>query len=158
MAQDYIVDFISENYREEMGDDGNTRRIFHTIQVNSYLGSRLLILKSDNSQARNLLRAYLSQNKRFILRLPDFEDDAFRVSKAHEIDVAWIYPIDQENWQTPEAGELGAVPGPSFTGEPHVLIVDANEKRRNLINLIVRNLGYPVTVSANGTDALFMFP
>jgi CheY-like chemotaxis protein len=157
MAQDYMVDFVSENYREEVAEDGNTRQIFHTIQVNSHLGSRLLILKGDDFQYRIWLRTYLSQNKQLIVRIPDLEDDAFRMSKAHEIDVTWIYPVDQEKWQTPDVGESGVIPGPAFTGEPHVLVVDANEKRRNLINMIVKNLGYPVTVSANGVDALFMF-
>jgi hypothetical protein len=154
MARDYMVDFVSEKYREEVVNDGNVKRIFHTIQVNSSLGSKLLILKGDDSQYRNWLRSYLNQNKRLIVRVPDMEDDEFRVSKAHGIDVTRIYSVDQEKWQTPE---IGAVPGPAFTGEPHVLIVDANEKRRGLIDLIVRNLGYPVTVVANGTDALFMF-
>jgi CheY-like chemotaxis protein len=154
MARDYMVDFVSENYREGVADHGNAPRVFHTIQVNSSLGSRLLILTGDDFQYRDWLRSYLRQNKRLIVRVPDMEDDAFRVSKAHGIDVTLIYPVDQEKWQAPE---VGAVPVPAFTGEPHVLIVDANEKRRGLIDLIVRNLGYPVTVAANGTDALFMF-
>ena len=153
-ARDYMVDFVSENYRERAADDGNSRRVFHTIQVNTDIGSRLLILDGDDFQYRNWLRACLSQTSRLIVRVPDADDDAFRTSKAFPIDVTRIYPIDGKQWQAPQAE---AVPGPAFTGRRHILIVDANEKRRGLIDLLVRDLGYPVTLSANGTEALLMF-
>ena len=153
-ARDYMVDFVSENYREQAADDGNSRRIFHTIQVNTDLGSRLLILNGDDDQYRNWLRSCLSHSPRLILRVPEADDEVFKMSNAFPIDVTRIYPIDEKQWQTPG---VDAVPGPAFTGKRHILIVDANEKRRGLIDLIVRDLGYPVTLSANGTDALLTF-
>lgn len=153
-ARDYMVDVVSENYREQAVDDGNSRRVFHTIQVNSDLGSRLLILEGDDFQYRSWLRAWLSRTNRLLVRVPEADDDAFRMSKAQAIDVTQIYPIDGKQWQSPG---INAEPGPAFTGKRHVLIVDANEKRRELIDLIVRDLGFPVTICSNDTDALLMF-
>ncbi len=153
-ARDYMVDFVSENYREQAANEGNSRQVFHTIQVNTELGSRLLILNGEDFQYRNWLRSYLSCTDRLIIRVPDADDDAFRVSRAYEIDVTRIYPIDGDQWQAPG---IGVAPRPAFAGKRHVLVVDANEKRRRLIDLIVRDLGYPVTVCANGMDALLMF-
>lgn len=154
VARDYMVDFVSENYREKSADDGSRRQVFHSIQVNTDLGSRLLILNGDDFQYRNWLRSYLSHTDRLIIRVPDADDAAFRKSRVYDIDVTRIYPIDGNQWQAPG---IGVDSGPAFTGKRHVLIVDANEKRRGLIDLIVKDLGYPVTLSVNGSDALLMF-
>lgn len=154
-ARDYMVDVVSENYREKAADSyGEGKRVFHTIQINSDLGSRLLILNGDDFQYRNWLRAYLSQGNRLIVKVSDADDHAFRMARAYALDVTQVYPIDEKQWKP---DEIGTISLPAFTGKRHVLIVDANEKRRELINLIVKDLGYPVTVSANGTDALLMF-
>ncbi|MCP4117329.1 MAG: response regulator [Desulfobacteraceae bacterium] len=153
-ARDYMVGFVSEYYREQAADTGFMKRVYHTLQVNSDLGSRLLILKGNDFEYRTWLREYLSSNKRLIAKVPDTDDDYFRIARAYEIDVTRIHPIDEQRW---EPDEIGASPGPLFKGERHVLIVDSNEKRRGLIDLIVTDLGYPVTVSGSGTDALLMF-
>jgi len=153
-ARDYMVGFVSEYYREQAADTGFKKRVYHTLQVNSDLGSRLLILTGNDFEYRTWLREYLSSSKRLIAKVPDTDDDYFRIARAYEIDVTRLHPINEQRW-APD--EIGAGPGPAFKGVQHVLVVDSNEKRRGLIDLIVRDLGYPVTVSGNGTDALLMF-
>ena len=153
-ARDYMVDFVSEHYREQDLEDGYKKQVYHTLQVNSTLGSRLLILTGENFAYRTWLRENLSHNNRLIIKVPDADDDYFTMAKAYEIDVSRVHPVFQKGWK-PDV--IGAIPGPAFKGERHVLIVDSNKKRRNLINLIVKDLGYPVTLSGNGMDALSMF-
>jgi len=159
-ARDYMVDFVSEHYREQDLDDGYKKQVYHTLQVNSNLGSRLLILTGENFEYRTWLRENLSHNNRLIIKVPDADDDYFSSAKAYEIDVARVHPVFQKGWKPDAIGVIPgspALPGPAFKGERHVLIVDSNKKRRNLINLIVKDLGYPVTLSGNGVDALSMF-
>ena len=46
---------------------------------------------------------------------------------------------------------------PPFTGDKQVLVVDADQRRRELVEMVVKDLGYPVVSTDNGEEALKMF-
>ncbi len=153
-ARDYIVKVNTEYYREQPADAGHNRIIYHAFQVNSALGPKLLILTGDDDDYRIWLRDYLVNYKTFIVTIPAKENNSFRIAKVFKINITHVYPIDGREWKTNDSG-----PGsmPVFKGKKHILIVDGNLRRRKLQELIVKNLGYPVTVADNGFDALKMF-
>ena len=153
-AVDYMVDFMEEKYREEPEGARSPAKIYHTLQVDSKLGSKLLILGGRDSRYRIWLRQYLVDNDRLILKVPEGADSVFRNSRAYETDVSMLHPVDGEKWRADEPGLQPKLP---FKGQQHVLIVDANPERRRLLQMVVDNLGYPVTVSASGTKALNLF-
>ncbi|MEA2059451.1 MAG: response regulator [Thermodesulfobacteriota bacterium] len=153
-ALDYMVDFLAEKYREEPAGPLSAEKIYHTLQVDSELGARLLILKGNDSRYRIWLRQYLVTNDKLILKVPDSEDRNFRQSRAYETDVSMVHPVDRQKWPPDDPGFAPTLP---FEGQKHILIVDSSSKRRRLLELVVKDLGYPVTVSSSGKHALNMF-
>ncbi len=153
-ARDYIVRFEREYYKEQPADSIHHSKLYHALQVDSASGSKLLILMGDDDEYRIWLREYIVNYKKFIISVPDNEDDSFRMSLAFKINITNVHPIDYKKWKQNES-DPGSMP--AFKGQKYVLIVDGNAKRRRLQKIIVNNLGYPVTLSSSGIEALKIF-
>lgn len=153
-ARDFMVEFVEENYKQTAKAYSNDPYIYHSIQVTSPAGPKLLILTGDNLEYRKWLRHYIASNKRLIARVPDAENDRFIASKAYEIDVANIHPVNGEKWisDIPLSGDIAVM-----TGNLHILVLDANEKRSQLISTVISNMGYTPIVSENGAEAVKIF-
>ena len=157
-AYDYMVEFVAEKYKEMAIGEGAAYKVYHTLQVNSELGSRLLLLTGDDFEYRIWLREYLARNNRLILKIPDDADGLFRVSKLFELDVNAVHPVTGEKWAEKVLLSPGApIIEPLFSGKKHILIIDDNPEKRDLIEMIVKDLGFPVTPSGNQFDALRAF-
>ncbi len=158
-ASDYLVDFISENYKESDAQKSDIPKIYHTIQVESEeLGTRVLLLKGDDLDYRVWLRQYLATAKKLIITVPDDANPLFRVSKLFAIDVNLVHPIAENQWREPQP-EIIEEPEskPPYKGAKHIMIVDDNQKRRDLIQMLVKKLGFPVTIASNSHDAINIF-
>ena len=149
-----MVKFQREYYRELPADSIHHSKLYHALQVDSSSGSKLLVLNGDDAEYRIWLREYLVNYKKLIISVPDSKDENFRSAMVFKINITDVHPIDGNKWK--QKG-IGINSKPVFKGQKHVLIVDDNIKRRKLQKLIVNNLGYPVTLSSNGLDALKMF-
>ncbi|MBF0390041.1 MAG: response regulator [Desulfamplus sp.] len=158
-AYDYLVDFISENYKETGAQKAGGPKIYHTIQIETEdLGSRVLKLTGDDLDYRIWLRQYLTNAKKLIIKVPEDQNPAFRTSKLFDIDISMVHPISDTNWQTIDPIEIGVPPlPPPYTGKKHILIVDNDPKKRALIEMVVKELKFPVTIAANFYDALNIF-
>jgi len=157
-AFDYIADFIAENYNEtaDSGEAG-APKIYHTIQVDTELGSKILLLKGDDLSYRIWLRQYLVTAKKLIITIPNDQEGLFRVAKLFQIDVNMVHPISGSHWKEGEP-VIGEVPAkPPYKGKKHILIVEENFKKRSLIEMVVKNLGFPVILASNANDALNIF-
>ena len=73
--------------------EGATYKTYHTLQVNSEIGSRLILLTGDDFEYRIWLREYLARHNQLILRIPDDADGLFRTSKLFELDVNAVHPV-----------------------------------------------------------------
>jgi CheY-like chemotaxis protein len=153
-ARDFIVQFVEENYKEAKQDYSNEPLVYHSIQVNSEAGSKLLILTGDNREYRKWLRQYIAGNKELITRVPENENDRFISSKAYEIDVTQIHPVNGNRWisDIPISSDVAAL-----EGNNHILVIDANEKRTHLISTVIRKMGYSAMVFQNGAQTLKTF-
>lgn len=153
-ARDFVVQFLEENYKQIHQEYSNSPEIYHSIQVNTDVaGPKLLILSGDNPAYRTWLRQYISSGKSFIVKIPDSETNLFIASKVFEIDVTAVHPFNNEKWEMP----LGIEKVGFLKHNNSVLIVDANEKRSNLINIVIQHIGLSASVFSRPDQALLSF-
>ena len=153
LTRDYVVNYVSENYQEETDDFKHHLQIYHSIQITSIAGQKVLILKGKNYQYRTWLREYLSKNKTMIIKVPDDDNNNFISSKAYIIDVTSVYPVNENKWNNADSSSRLKV----IEGEKHILIVDSNIKRKKLLKQIIQYIGYPTTFIDDPLEALRMF-
>jgi len=157
LAFDHLVNFISENYRELNKGDADGPKIYHTIQVETPIGSKVIMLKGKDYEYRKWLRQYLSRYHKLIIKVPNDEEPLFKIAKLFEIEVNSIHPISGSSWKK-DPTIIPILPVlTEFKGEKHILIVDDDPEKRGLIEMVVRDLGFPVTIATNPYDALNIF-
>lgn len=150
-SRDFIVEFMEENYKETQAQFSYDPLIYHSIQVKSGVGPKLLILTGNNYNYRNWLRHFIALNKRFITKVPEDRIDEFVSSKAYKIDVTSLHPINMEKWR--DKDDNLSDPN-TLQSADNILIVDPNEKRTNLMQIIAQKMGYPVAIFKTGSRAL----
>ncbi|HKK98810.1 MAG TPA: response regulator [Desulfotignum sp.] len=157
-ARDFMVEFIAEHYKETQIPYSKTPQIYHSIQVNTHAGPKLLILKGDDLTYRTWLRQYIAENNRFIARVADAENDRFVGSRAYEMDVTQLHPVtNKDNWEAPFPADAPAEQTLPIMGFRHILVIDTNETRTRLIADVIKAMGYTPVISRNGNQALEMF-
>lgn len=157
LALDHLADFVSENYKELKTNDADGPKIYHTIQVNTEQGSKVLMLTGKDHEYRKWLRQFLAKYHKLIVTVPDEEVNLFSTSKLFKIEVNNVHPLSGTPWVKPPAlAHPSPAPEP-FEGEKHVLIVDDDPRKRGLIEMVVRDLGLPVTLAAGAYDGLTIF-
>ena len=153
-GRDFIVDFIEENYKETQADFSYQPLIYHSIQVNTSIGPKLLILTGKDSTYRKWVRYYIAQDKKFITKIPDEDADRFLSAKAYEININFLHPINGEKWKIDTFTTSNSN---NITDNNHILIIDPNEKKNQLIKLIAERMKYKTDIYKNGDQALFSF-
>jgi CheY-like chemotaxis protein len=156
-ARDFMVEFIEENYKETRIPYSNTAQIYHSIQVNTHAGPKLLILKGEDLIYRTWLRQYIAENNRFIARVADAENDLFVASRAYEMDVTQLHPVGNGSWAALFPAGAAAEHTLPIMGTRHILVIDTNQIRSNLIADVISATGFTPVISRNGTQALEMF-
>jgi CheY-like chemotaxis protein len=154
-SRDFIVKFIEENYNETQVPFSNDPLVYHSIQVNSIAGSKILVLTGNDYNYRKWLRHYIAENKEFIAKIPDDRTDEFISSKAYKIDVTSLHPMDGARWKQNESRK--GVDKEMIEGDNNILIVDPNDKRTDLIQSIVIRMGYKTIIFKAGKKALDFF-
>ena len=146
-ARDFTVQVVHENYREE-GD-----QIYHSIQVDSIAGNKVLVLKGNNGHYRKWFREYMASKGTFVASVPDEDSFRFISSKVYDIDINSVHPVKQDRWDkfTPGGGTDAVL------DENQILIVDGNMERRRLVRQVVEQLGYSPRVFSSGQEAYEFF-
>lgn len=117
-AGDFIVEYVKENYKEMQMPASYTPVIYHSIQVTTDAGPKLLILKGDDYHYRKWLRQYIAQGKQFIAQIPDDRDDLFISSRAFEIDVTNVHPVNLSKFRQGEEENRDGKKSPARLSEP----------------------------------------
>ena len=154
LTRDFIVEFVEENYKETQAQFSYTPLIYHSIQVNSSAGPKILILTGNDYNYRKWLRYYIAQDKKFITKIPNERLDEFISAKAYTIDVTSLHPFNGQKWAK---GDLITSDQNTIEGDNHILIVDPNEKRTHLIQTVVNKMGYQTSIFKTGKQALDSF-
>lgn len=154
VARDFIVEFLEENYKETQAQFSYDPLIYHSIQVNSGAGPKLLILTGSDYNYRKWLRRYIAQDKKFIAKISDDRMDEFISAKAYELDVTQLHPFNGDHWKKDDTNPVDSI---AAKGTDFVLIVDPNEKRNRLVQNIVKKMGYQAISFKTGKQALEFF-
>ena len=146
-ARDFTVKVLHENYKEE------GEQIYHSVQVDSIAGNKVLVLQGADNQYRKWLRQYMASEDTFIAKIPDEDSFQFISSKVYTIDVSSVHPVKPDRGESfTSGGGAGAV-----MDENQIMIVDGNMKRRRLIRQVVEHLGYESRVFTSGKEAYDVF-
>ncbi|MFH2092576.1 MAG: hypothetical protein ABIJ31_09455 [Pseudomonadota bacterium] len=122
-ARDYIVEFEDENYKEEQQSFSYSPIIYHSIQVRTSAGPKLLVLTGDHYNYRKWLRQYIAQGKAFIAKVHEEQVDQFITSSAFDIDVTRLHPLDLEQYNKAEEKTR-------HLKNPSAMAADQNERMR----------------------------
>ncbi|PIE62273.1 MAG: response regulator [Desulfobacter postgatei] len=161
-ARDFMVEFVEENYMENQDDGIRTAMIYHSFQVRSHAGLKMLVLTGENDKYRGWLRRYVTQDKSFIVKVPDNENDLFISSKVYETDVTNVHPFNPATWSMKDShifntGNAPDSPAWIIAGQGHILVLDKNTKRSELIDSVVKRMGYIGMISGDPEAALGIF-
>ena len=102
-ARDYIVQFEDENYKETSASFAYFPVIYHSIQISSDSGSKLLVLTGDDYHYRRWLRQYIAQDMAFIVKVPEEQIGQFVRNNVINIDVTNVHPLDLALYKKGEA-------------------------------------------------------
>lgn len=105
MANDFILEFIEENYREQKSAFSHSPIIYHSIQVSTLGKTKLLVLKGDNPVHRKWIREYIAENKDFIAVVPETETHRFIASDIFEMDISNLHPVNLSKYRQDEMGK-----------------------------------------------------
>ena len=161
-ARDFVVEFVEENYMENQGDYARTPMIYHSFQVRSHAGLKMLLLTGEHPEYRSWLRRYVAQEKAFIVKVPDEENDLFIASKVYETDVTNVHPFNPTAWSMKgsrvfDAKDVSDTQAWIIGGQGHILVLDQNNKRCELIDTVVKRMGYIGMISGDPAAALGIF-
>lgn len=92
-AGDHAFVFQEEYYNETTPSSSNTPVIYHSLQIMSQAGPKLIILTGDHPNRRKWLRQYLAEDRLFMALVPDTDNDRFIQSNIFEIDIRRIHPM-----------------------------------------------------------------
>ncbi len=102
MARDYKVVLFEEHYKEKMVVGGGDYKIYHTWQVKTEFGNKLLILVGKDYAYRKWLRRTRKRHTIFLVKIPDDGDEMFRKDLGILVDVQQIHPVWNAKWKCEE--------------------------------------------------------
>ncbi len=131
-AKDFMVEFVEETiWRTRMSMA--SPMIYHSFQVRSHAGLKMLVLTGEHPDYRRWLRQYVAQDKGFIVKVPDNENDLFIGSKVYETDVTNVHPFNPTLWSMKNSRVFDTKDLPDkqawmVAGPGHILVLDQNKK------------------------------
>ena len=150
-ARDFVADFMAENYKETQASFSYSPLIYHSIQVSTGAGPKVLILEGDDYNYRTWLRQFIAQGRKLILKVDDKRSNEFLTAKAFSMDVTAVHPLDPDHWGVSEEGNQ------ALTSTNRVLVVDTNATRAGLIKTIITRMGFEADIHNTWAQALQRF-
>jgi len=98
-AQDYLVELIEEHYKEQMIVGGGELKLYHSWQVKTEYGDKLLVIVGDDHKYRDWLRHLTMNHKIFLVKIPDGGADRFKYDMAVLVNVQQIHSVWEKNWK-----------------------------------------------------------
>jgi len=78
---------------------GGESKIYHTWQVTSEYGDKLLVIVGDDHSYREWLRKFTGNHKLFLVKIPDGGDDKFKFDMAVLVTVQQIHSVWEKKWK-----------------------------------------------------------
>ncbi len=138
-AQDFIVDLVEENYKETRAQFSYDPIIYHSIQINSAAGPKMIVLTGSDYTYRKWLRHYMAENTHFIIKVDASVADQFISAKVFKADLSSIHPFDKSDW-VPE--QIATSDPRTLSGDNFFLIIDQDETRARLLGSVSKKMGF----------------
>ncbi|MBF0224142.1 MAG: response regulator [Desulfobacterales bacterium] len=166
-AEDYKVTFMNEQYNEEYIKGGPQVKIYHTFEVKTPFGIRLLILNGEDYLYRKWLREQVKDNNNLLIQISDNKVDDFKKDMAFPIDIAYVHPIvepkvdkvnkngDNDKIST---NEIKSDEKKKKTADnTHIMLINKDEQEITIIKNMLEHLGYNVTIAKNSSEGIDIF-
>lgn len=150
-ARDFMVSFVEENYKETSADFSYKPLIYHSIQVKTPAGPKILVLEGDDVYYRTWLRQYISEDRRFILKVDPGQTDRFISEKVFKTSVNNLHPVVDPDWKKQMPVPKG---GQALTTEDSFLIADTNETRIALLTTVSKKMGFTAIAHQTGDSVI----
>ena len=98
LSKDYVVELFEEHYKETMMVGGGEMQIYHTWQVKTRYGAKLLVLVGDDHDYRKWLRQSRRYHKLYILKLPEEGHQKFVRERAVLVNVQQLHAVASKKW------------------------------------------------------------
>ena len=145
--KDYVAELIKQNFKRSPINRAGNVNVYHTLQVNTKYGNKLLVLKGNDMELRSWLKDYFEKNKMLVIHLTDEESTVFEDTKSmtFDIDLSAIHPLSTINLDPlKENGKEDADMMGTYSGVKRILIVDDEEENIILLKNTLEQLGYQV--------------
>lgn len=152
--RDFVVEFVEENYKETQMSFSYKPLIYHSLQVDTGAGPKVLVLTGDDYTYRTWLRHYIADNKQFLASVEEDRIDEFISNKVFEISLTSIHPFNLSKW---EPGNKNKNEKTTVQGTANILIVDQNKKRVALMTSLLRKMNFKTIVFPSVSEAMNVF-
>ena len=98
ISSDFKVEIFEEHYNEKLIPSGGELKLYHTLQVKTIYGNKLLILVGKDYEYRQWLRNSFKKHYLYIIKIPDQADNKFEKDLAIPVNVQQIHPIWEKHW------------------------------------------------------------
>ena len=95
-AKDYVVTFVRETYKENTGGDSSAAKVYHTWEIETDFGKKLLILNGIDPVKRKWLRDFTAEYKLFLAKIPNVDSGSFELDTVFEIDLKNLHPVNDD--------------------------------------------------------------
>jgi len=95
-AQDYEVTYIRETYKENKDAGSGVAKVYHTWEVDTDFGKKLLILTGQDPVQRKWLREFVTEYQLFLAKIPNVDTGSFELNTVFEIDLKNLHPINKD--------------------------------------------------------------
>lgn len=153
-ARDFIVEFAEENYKETRVPFSYAPLVYHSVQINSPAGPKMLILTGEDAVYRKWLRYYMSKNTHFIVKVDPAMVDRFISSKVYETDVSAIHPYEPAD---PPEPKIVQEKQDTLKGENYFLVIDTSETRKRLFRTVSEKMGFAAISLQETSEAVKLF-
>ena len=93
LAQDYMVTFVKEQYREAKEGE---QSVYHTWYVETDFGKKLLVLTGEDMNLRGWLREFAKEYDLYLLSIPKGDTATFEESTVFRVEIRNLHPLDRE--------------------------------------------------------------
>ncbi len=153
-ARDFLVSFVEENYREIRKEFSYDPLIYHSIQVTTSAGPKVLVLEGSDLTYRKWLRQYLSHQQDFILKVEPSMTDRFIAAKVFKTDITAVHPFAPP---APKAPSVAGADLKTLKGNNFFLLVDSHETRSHLFEKVSQKMGYNAISFKTESEAMKLF-
>lgn len=153
-AKDFHISFVEENYKETREQFSYNPLIYHSIQVNSSAGPKILVLDGSDLTYRKWFRRYLSEQNHFILKVDPSRTDQFISAKVFKTDITAIHPFDPPPVKAVRTKKTNMK---TLKGNNYILLLDTHAVRTRLFKTVSKKMGYTTISFKNKSEAIKLF-